>query len=192
MRNVLQSVAAGVTGGLMYAAALTPALALTFPPSFAPRQFPEQMVHYLRITIAPNACVPATLTCSVKVGAVPYNAFLVGGHFQVYTMATGNGVTAFTASLGTSSGSANIVSAQAILTAGNAGSLTLVTTGAGSSVTGNGLAQTGANGGFDIWLTLTATTGYPTAGLAMMSLEYLAPNDTNCAPVPLGTTAPGC
>ncbi len=62
----------------------------------------------------------------------------------------------------------------------------------GIAVTGNGIAQTGPNGGFDVWATLTATTGAPTAGSAQYVIEFIAPNDGSCAPVPAGATAPAC
>jgi hypothetical protein len=161
-------------------AAVRPAHVPLASDALHPHQHPAQAL--------PNA----SFVAQVKVGALPYNAFLVGGHFQVYTTFSGGGVTALTASLGTNSdgGSANIVNAQSLLTAGAAGSLTLVNPGA--TATGNGLIANGANGGFDLWLTLSATTGYPTSGNAMMSLEYLAPNDSGATRVPIGGSAPGC
>jgi hypothetical protein len=180
-------IAAGAIAGLLFGAVSAPVGAAVF----GPRQFTSQQTHYVRMTVTPAKCSPVGLTCSYRVGAVPYNSYILLGSAQVLTTAAGNGVTAFTASIGTASGGAQIVANQAILTAGNAAPLTLVN-GGGETATGNGATQTGANGGFDLWVTLTATTGFPTTGLAVLILEYIAPNDGDCVAVPLGGGAAGC
>ena len=166
-----------------------PAMAQPARP-FSPRVFPDQQTAYWRFSINFNSCVYAALTCSVRVGALPYNAFLVRGYQQVTTTFSGGGITAFTVALGTAPATANIVAAQSALTAGNGAALTMAAIGVG--VTGNGIAQSGAQGGFDLWATLTATTGAPTAGSAQYVIEFIAPNDGSCAPVPSGATAPAC
>lgn len=168
------------------------ALALVIPQQFSPRYFQTQQTHYLRFAINFNSCVPVSLTCSFKVGSVPYNAFMVRAFTQTYTTFSGGGVTAFTAGFGTAAASANLMTATSVLTAGNAITQAIVAGGLGTTVTGNGIASTGADGGFDVWVTITATTGNPTAGAAVGILEYIAPNDGACAPVPIGSSAAGC
>lgn len=190
LRNLVGALAGALFWAAVASMSVVPALALVTPPSYAPRSFPDQQTHYLRITVPFNACVPASLTCSFKAGTLPYNAFLTRIYSQVLTTASGGGVTAFTAAVGTASGGAQIAAAFAILTAGAGAAGTLASL--GENAVGNGATQTGTNGGFDVWVTLTATTGYPTAGLAVIILEYIGPNDGACAPVPLGATSAGC
>jgi len=172
----------------------------------SPRVFPSQQVHYERhiITITGTgfsvdqgqlgqACAFVAATCSVKFAAVPYNAFIVRGNW--FQNVACNAVTTCTMSIGTASGGAQLVSALDIktVTAG-APALTIVTAGQGSQVTGNGIAQTGANGGFDLWVSVSSTGGLPSAGSIVFTLEYLGPNDGNCVAVPIGggTTSPAC
>jgi hypothetical protein len=201
MRNFLRSLIAGVAGALMLTGALAPALALTVPPTYAPRQFPWQVVHYERhlITITATqftvdnqvACNFVSSTCSVKFAAVPYNTFLLRGNW--FQGAACNAATTCTMSIGTASGGAQLVSAQDIKTAATgAPALTIVTAGQGAQALGNGIAQTGADLGFDLWVTIAFTGAAPSAGTLVFDLEYLAPNDGACAPVPLGTTATAC
>jgi hypothetical protein len=168
------------------------ALALVIPQQFAPRYFQTQQTHYLRFAINATSCVYVANTCSFKVGSVPYNAFMVRAFTQTYTTFSGGGVTAFTAGFGTAVASANLMTATSVLTAGNAITQAIVAGGLGATVTGNGITSTGADGGFDVWVTVTATTGNPTAGAAIGIIEYIAPNDGSCVPVPLGSTSPGC
>jgi len=188
---LLRASAGGVASGLfaLGLAALVALPVLTIPAqaqrSPAPRLFPDQTSAYIRATVNSNSCVMVSLTCSVKLGALPYNSFIVRAYQQVVTTFSGGGVTALTLALGTSVGSGNIVAAQSALTAGNASVLTVV---AG----GNGIAQTGTLGGFDIFATLAATTGAPTAGSVVVVLEYIQPNDGSCTVVPTGAVAPGC
>jgi hypothetical protein len=183
------------------------ALALTNPPTFAPRLFTWQLVHYERHLIGSitatgfsvdqgqlgQACSFSSGSCSVKIGAVPYNSFILRGNWFQVTVC--NAATTCTMSIGTASGGAQIVSAQDIKTvAAGAPALTIVTAGQGAQATGNGIAQTGADGGFDLWVTVAFTGAAPTTGSVVFDLEYLAPNDGNCIAVPIGggTTAPAC
>jgi hypothetical protein len=178
------------------------ALALVFPGQFAPRAFPTQQVHYERhiinITatnftadVAQNTCIFAASTCSLRFAALPYNAFILRGNWFQNTAC--NAVTTCTMSIGTTSGGAQIVSAQDIKTAATgAPALTLVASGAGAQVTGNGATQTGANGGFDLFVTVTFTGAAPSAGSIVFDLEYLGPNDGGCAYVPMNATAVAC
>jgi hypothetical protein len=177
------------------------ALALVFPGQYAPRQFPSQQTHYSRHVInigstsfsvdqAQNICVFSGLTCSVRIGALPYNAFLVRAYQQIVTGCTGP--TACSLALGTSSAAVNVVAAQSILSSGGATALTVVAANAGIAATGNGIAQTGADGGFDLYLTVTYTVAAPTAGTIVVVLEYFSNNDGGCGPVALGATAVAC
>jgi hypothetical protein len=174
---------------LALCAVTIPALAQRSP---APRMFNDQQTHYLRFTVSFNSCVLAAppSSCSVKVGAVPYNAFMIRAYQQVTTAFAG--ATVANVAFGTASGSANLVAAQSVLAAGGATALTIVAANAGITVTGNGIAQTGALGGFDIWATINITVAPLTAGQATYVFEYIAPNDGSCTPVPTGATAPAC
>lgn len=161
------------------------------PRSFAARVFPTQQTHYLRFPITFNSCVPVALVCTYKVGSVPYNAFMVRAFTQTYTTFTG--ATTATVSFGTTSTAAvNLMAATTILTAGNAIAQTVAAGGLGTTVTGNGIAQTGTLGNFDIFATITYTVAVATAGNAVGILEYIAPNDGACVAVGSGATSPGC
>jgi hypothetical protein len=180
----------GFSGGFLMA---TAAFALVLPPSFAPRQFQTQQTHYLRFTVNWNSCVPVG-NCSVKVGALPYNAYLLRISSEG-TVAFGS--TTNLISLGTTSGGTNIMAAvTGFEAATNATTRTIVAAnaGVGQSTTGvgNGSAQTGTNGGFDVWANMTLTGASPSAGQAIFVIEYAAPNDGTCAPVPMGATATAC
>ena len=200
MKNYLRSTALGL--GLMFAGASAPALGQGVTPNFSPRYFGDQQTTYTRFSVNFNSCnVVVGTPCSFKVGAIPYNAFIVRGYTQTFTSFTG--ATTMTASLGTAVATpGNLVGATSILTAGNAAALTIAATGLGLGVngtvgvTGNNAAPTGSNGGFDLWVTLTTTVAAPTAGSAVMILEYVLPNDGACTSVPTvpGATigAPGC
>ena len=202
-----------VGGGLAAAAMLVSALAATpaiaqpaQPRSFAPRMFSDQQTTFLRFAVNFNSCsVPIAGSCSFRVGAVPYNAFMVRGYMQVYTAF--NSTTTDTVAIGTgnvaSGNSANLVAATSTHAAGNAAALTIVPTGLGlgntaggqPGVTGNGAVQSGGNGGFEIYVTLASTgAAAPTAGNAAVILEYIAPNDGACSTnIPQGaTTLPPC
>lgn len=166
------------------------ALALVVPPQFSPRQFPSQQVHYLRFTVDFNDCVLVAGTCSVKRGSVPYNSYIIRASQQVTTAF--NSGTTDTLAIGTASGGAQLVAAQSVH-AGTAGlPLTVVAANLGIAATGNGIAQTGSNGGFDIWSTYAQTGAAPTAGTAVIIIEYIAPNDGACVYVPLTATSAAC
>jgi hypothetical protein len=188
LRNLLGAAAVALFGLGAVATCVVPALALVVPASYPPRAFQTQQTHYIRITVPFNACNYVSLACSFKAGTLPYNAFLVRAYSQ--SLATFTGATTMTAQLGTASGGSQIAAAFTILTAGVGVSQTLASL--GENVVGNGATQTGTNGGFDVWVTLTATVAVPTAGLATIILEYIGPNDGGCAPVPMNTTPAGC
>lgn len=193
MRKFLRNLVASVGLSLSVAATLlwTPAFAQlsTAPRGPAPRYFNTQQVHYTRFTVNFNSCVLVSGTCSVKVGALPYNAWLVSASQQIIT--SFNSGTTDTVALATASGGAQLVVAQSVHgAAGDATALTLVHPGIAS--TGNGIAQTGLNGGFDVWAVYAQTGAAPTAGQAVYVLQWIAPNDGACQPVPLGATAGAC
>jgi hypothetical protein len=164
--------------------------------SFAPRSFSDQQTHYWRFTFNFNSCVipPTGTTCSVKVASVPYNAFLTVIHKQIITPF--NPTTSATISLNTTGAGANVMAAFNVFTGA---ALTAVTdtafAGAGELVTGAGATPTATLGsGFDIYALYTtgAAGSQGTQGQAIFVLEYIAPNDGTCAPVPIGATAPAC
>lgn len=166
------------------------AWALTVPPTVSPRQFPTQQVHYARFVVNFNDCVLVANTCSVKRVALPYNSYILRASQQVSTAF--NSATTDTLALATTSGGGQIVAAQTVHT-GTAGlPLTIVAANLGIAATGNGIAQTGTNGGFDLWSVYAQTGAAPTAGVAEIVLEYIAPNDGSCVYVPQGATSPAC
>jgi hypothetical protein len=156
-----------------------------------PRSFASQQTHYLRFNVNFNSCALVSNTCSVKVGAVPYNAWIARAYQQINT--SFNSGATDTMALATASGGGQLVAAQSVHgAAGGATSLTIVSTNAGTVATGAGIAPTGAEGGFDIWAVYAQTGAAPTAGTASYVIEYFAPNDGACTTVPLGGTAPAC
>lgn len=174
------------------------AYALTNPPTFGPRNFASQQVGYFRINANFNnvnglPCVYVSLKCTVKVGALPYNAYIIRATQQIVT--NFNSSSTDTLSLGLTSTSANeLVAAQTVHTgAGNQSTLTVASAGSGVQVTGNSATQTGTDGGFDLYVQLVAgATPTATAGQAIVILEYIAPNDGSCTDVAMGATAAAC
>jgi hypothetical protein len=210
MRNFLRSISArvrdiavaGIAGLGIGSLILGPALGLVFPGQYAPRAFPTQQVHYERHVInitatnfqadqAQNTCIFSGSTCSIRVAALPYNAFILRGYVQPAVVC--NAATTCTLSLGTASAGTQIVNAQDIKGAGTAGiAMTIVAANLGIAATGNGIAQTGANGGFDVYATVTFSGAAPSTGTVVFVLEYLGPNDGGCIYVPMGSTAVAC
>jgi hypothetical protein len=106
-----------------------------------------------------------------------------------------NSLSTDTIAIGVTSANGNeLVAAQSVHgAAGGATALTVVSTAAGTVVTGAGATSTATNGsGFDIWVKYAQTGTAPTAGAASYIIEYAAPNDGSCAPVPQGSTAIAC
>jgi hypothetical protein len=191
----LRSFFAGLLSGAFLVGAIAscilPALALVVPGQFAPRQFPTQQTHYLRFTFNFNSCTTVSNTCSIKIGALPYNAFLTVLNSQIIT--TFNPTTSATVAIGTASGGAQIATGLNVFTAA-ATTLTTNTAfaGAGELVTGAGATQTGGDGGFDVWATYTVGSGTATQGQVVFVLSYIAPNDGSCTTVPMNATATAC
>jgi hypothetical protein len=179
------------------------ALALVFPGQYAPRYFPTQQTHYERhlINITSTACTADTAqntalfsagSCSIRIGALPYNAFVVRAALQITTAC--NAATTCTVALGTASGGAQLLAAQSILAAAGTAVLTpAVAATAGILSTGNNTTASGANGGFDLFATIAQTGAAATAGTVVVILEYFGPNDGGCLPnVPMASTAGPC
>jgi hypothetical protein len=169
---------------------ISAAYALTVPATFAPRSFNTQQTHYLRFTVNFNDCVLVSNTCSTKRGSVPYNAFLVRA-FQEVTTSFNSGSTDTIALTTTSTypaaGIAGVlVDKQSVHSSGNMSTLTILAGSAGINATGNGDTPTGSDGGFDIFTVYTQSSTAPTAGQAVIVLEYIAPNDGGCVTPPLG------
>lgn len=199
----------GATAAFGMLAAATAALALVAPPAFAPREFQTQQTHYLRFSVDFNSCViPAgAATCQVKVGALPYNAWLTAIRYNVRTVF--NPTTSATISLGTGTvaagTSANIQAAQNVFTGVTLGAVGYVACGTscgaigtfagiGMAATGSGATPTGVDGGFEVYVLYTtgANGSQGTTGHVDYVIEYIGPNDGQCAPVPLGSTAVSC
>lgn len=206
-----QGAVAALVGASLFGLIGGPALALTNPPTFAPRMFPDQVVHYERhvVNIATGSAtidgqVPCVTTvngttsadCNAKIGAVPYNALLVRAEIVVTTGCnTGGTGPTCVLNIGTASGGAQIVSAQTIAATTAFTALGASFVGGGIAVTGNNITPTGANGGFDLWLNVhQAATAIvqASAGTFVIVIEYIAPNDGGCINVPLATPSPAC
>ena len=182
-----------ITAGMIIAGLMALAAPAQAQRSFSPRLFPDQQTHYWRFTVNFNSCtLPATAgQCSVKVGTLPYNAFVARGYMQVTTAF--NSTTTDTLALGTASGGAQLVAATSTHAVAAGAALTIVAANLGIAATGNGIAQTGTLGGFDIWATIAYTGATAaTAGQAIVVLEYFGSNDGSCVNVPLGSTSPAC
>lgn len=184
-------------------ATLIGAYALTNPATIAPREFATQQTAYLRIhvkasgngiTANGNSCVVAVTggaNCNVKVGAVPANAFLVRVTEQIVT--NFNSTTTDTIGIGTTTGGVNIVAAASVHTGAGAISSPSFASGGSGTLLTTGVAQSGLNGGFDIYLLYTyTTTNVATAGEVVYVLEYFMPNDGDCVATPMGTTPVAC
>lgn len=161
-----------------------------------PRMFSEQTVHYLRFSFNYNQCQlrAADTACSIRVGSLPYNAFLVAISKQIIT--TFNPTLSATVALGTAAQGTGVMAAFNVFT-GQATTAVFDTSfaGAGEAVTGNGTTSTGANGGFDLWATYTvgAAGSQGTQGQVVFIVQYIAPNDGGCqVTVPFGGTAAAC
>ena len=119
MKNYLRSAIILLTVGALAPAALA-------QQQFSPRQLSDQQTTYTRFAVNFNSCaLPATAgSCSFKVGAVPYNTFIVRGYMQVYTAF--NSTTTDTVAIGTASAGAQLVAATSTHTAGPGAALTIV------------------------------------------------------------------
>lgn len=170
-------------------------LTLTPTQSLSPRVYVDQLTHYVRFTYNFGDCPlrAADTACSKRVANLPYNAFVVAISSQIIT--TFNPTTSATIALGTSGQATNLMAAFSVFTgASTAAAFVTNAAGAGELVTGAGATATGLNGGFDIYATYTvgAAGSQGTQGQIVYVIQYIAPNDGTCQPVPLGATAPAC
>ena len=198
MRNVLRNTVAALGIGLSAIAAATLVYAQIIPSTSTtqrhpvPRYFQTQQVHYVRSTLTFNMCTAVSNVCTFQLAnaSLPYNALVLRVTYAIYTAF--NSTTSDTLSIGTTSANANELVAALTIHASALTSATVVTPGS-MAATGNATAQSGQNGGFDLWAKWTAGTGNTaTTGLMAVIIEYVAPNDGLCAPVPMGATAVGC
>jgi len=156
-----------------------------------PRTFATEQVAYIRTTLAFNMCTATANVCTLQLAnaSLPYNA--VPLRVTANIMTAFNSTTSDSLSLGTTAANANEISTACSIHAAGVVACTLVTVPA--NAVGNTVAQTGFNGGFDLWIKWTAGTGNTaTTGLASLIIEYIMPNDGLCTAVPLGATATGC
>ena len=177
------------------------AFSLTNPATIAPRDFNTQQTGYIRVHIKATgsgivanglACVGAASAsnCSVKVGAVPGNAFLVRMTQQIVT--NFNGSTTDTIGLGTTTAGVNIKAAADVHTGAGAISSPSFASGSSGTLLTAGIAQTGANGGYDLYVNYAyGGTPAPPGEMALV-LEYFAPNDGDCGASPMGTSPTNC
>lgn len=170
-------------------------LTITKPTTQPPRVYPEQTTHYLRFSFKFSDCPlrAADTACSIRVGSLPYNAFLTTIHKQIIT--TFNPTTSATVALGTTGQGTDLMAAFNVFT-GQATTAVTDTSfaSAGELVTGAGATSTGAAGGFDVFATYTvgAAGSQGTQGHVVFIMEYIAPNDGLCVPVPPGGTGAAC
>lgn len=182
---------ASLIAGPAFATTLT----LTPTQTLSPRTYPDQNTHYIRFTFNFSDCPlrAADTACSKRVANVPYNAFLVSISKQIIT--TFNPTTSATVALGTSGQATNVMAGFNVFT-GQATTAAFDTAfaGAGELATGAGATATGLDGGFDVYATYTvgAAGSQGTQGQVIFVIQFIAPNDGTCAPVPLGATASAC
>lgn len=208
MRQFLRNLfgAVGLAATLLAVANLS-AFALTNPPTFGPRNFQTQQTGYIRINVYVSGtgaqqvngipCVLASGVCVVKVGALPYNALILRAYQQIIT--SFNSGSSDQLGLGISASATdppatavNLVALQSVAgSAGNPTSLTIVSSNGGISLTGNGVAQYGRNGGQDVYVEYSQTGSKASTGQAILIIEYIAPNDGTCVDPGMGVTPTG-
>jgi hypothetical protein len=182
-------------GALVAGPVLATTQTITPTQGLASRSNTDQEIHYVRFTYNFNQCPlrAADTACSMRVTNLPYNAFVVAISKQIIT--TFNPTTSATIAFGTSGQSAGLMAAFNVFTAQATTAVYDTSfTGAGELVTGAGATSTGINGGFDIYATYTvgAAGSQGTQGQVIFVIQYIAPNDGSCTPVPLGSTAVAC
>lgn len=165
----------------------------TNPRQPGPRQFQTQQTHFIRATLTFGMCVQVSNACTAKLAgaSLPYNSIVKAVTAYVYTAF--NSTTSDVIILGTTSANANeIVSSTVNIHAQSTVAATVVATAFNS--TGNTVAQSGTNGGLDLWVKWTAGTGNTaTAGLVSLVIEYFPPIDGNCTPnIAPGAAPAGC
>lgn len=201
MRNLLRNLVAalglflaGVAAVNLVPTAFAQFISTTGTRQPLPRYFNSQQTAYIRAAfqISTNATLGcSTNNCVVKVGTanLPYNAAVLRATVSVTTAF--NGVTTDVVSIGTTSANANELASSCNVHAAGVVACTMGTN--PGTATGAGTAQSGTNGGFDLFIKYTNTGGVATSGAAIVVVEFALPNDSSCTPiVPAGTTAGVC
>lgn len=156
-----------------------------------PRQLPTQQTHYIRTTFNFDSCTQTANACTVKImnASLPYNTAIL--RVSAVTFTAFNSTTSDVFTLGTTAANANeIVSTGCNFRAAGLVACALATT-VGTAV-GATTAQSGTNGGFDLYLKWTGGGGTPTTGRSTIVVEYAPPNDATCTVTPMGSTAASC
>jgi hypothetical protein len=192
MRNTLRNLIGALAAGLfLLGLGATISYALLVPALYPPRMFNTQQKHYIRFVWNFNSCVLSSNQCSLKIGSVPVNAFLTDIWIDPTTAFNSAGND--TLHLGTCSGTQTTVCTNHGILAGATNNIQGSTlrhfcntscgdgTFAGIALAVTNATNTGANGGFDIFVNYVQTSTAPTAGVAVVIIEYIAPNDGSCS-----------
>lgn len=166
--------------------------ALTVPATQSPRQFPSQQTHYIRFSVQATPgyingypCVIVSTYCTIKIAAVPYNSLVLRIYYN--TGQAFNSGTSDKISIGTTATSASNTQLYALTDIHAASNLTSGSLAANTTTAlGQGTSQSGTDGGFDIYVTYQQSGTAPTTGELTGVIEYIAPNDGFCEPVPMG------
>jgi hypothetical protein len=169
-----------------------PSFALTTPPTQSPRQFSTQQTHYLRFSVQATPgfingypCVIVSNFCTIKIAALPYNSIVV--RILTNIGVAFNSGTNDQISIGTTATSASNVQLLALVAVTSTANLTVQSVAAASTAAlGQGTVQSGTDGGFDVYVTYKQQGTAPTTGQATFIMEFIAPNDGFCEPVPMG------
>ena len=199
MRKLFHSIVAGLAlaGAIVAAVNLVPAWAqvavstTTDPHQPEPRQFPSQQTHYIRTTFNFNSCTQSSNICTVKLmgASLPYNSVVLRVTAVIFTAF--NSTSTDVIILGTTAANANeIVSSSCNIHAVGVVACTMDT--GGPAATGATTAQSGKNGGFDLYMKWTGGGGTPSAGRMALIVEYIPPNDGLCVVTPFGSTNASC
>lgn len=210
MKSLALKLASILTPALLVLAVIgVDAFALSVPATFALRDFNTQQVGYFRVHVLATGngivangqrCVvpvASASNCSVKIGAIPAEAFLLRQTQQIIT--NFNAATTDTIGFGTTTAGSEIKAPATV--ASGAGAISSPAFVANSSgillsttvTTGVGKTQTGTNGGYDLYVNYAYTGAtVATAGELVWVLEYAAPNDGDCIATPMGALPAAC
>lgn len=177
MKDFLNSAGMRALKGAVAALALasafaTPSLAITNPPSFAPRQFTTQQLHFFRKTFNYN---DANIGSGVQFGSIPVNSYIDAVQCQITTAF--NAGTTNTVQVGVTQTGGELLSTTTVTAGfynGTAADMGLVETGAAS---GNVNGITTALGGVSLWVRYAQTGTAATAGSATCIVKYIPPMD---------------
>jgi hypothetical protein len=196
-RNLVAAVGlflAGIAAVNLVPLAFAQFVSTTNPRQPFPRYFQAQQTTYVRalFTVSAGGITGCnTNNCVVKIAtaSLPYNSAVVRVTVSVTTAF--NGVTTDVLAVGTTLANANEIASSCNVHAVGVVACTMGTN--PGLATGATTAQSGTNGGFDLFVKYTNTGGVATAGAATVIVEFAPPNDSTCVPaVPPGTTAAAC